>query len=110
MPNLLKEGIKVIGWELAGGFERKVYTATSLLFSDNPGLLDFLFDRQKPELRASPEELLAAARGLSSGDFLRVRVALDLWSGSGSVSVHELLDADPDIYRLVLRAMASLAA
>lgn len=96
-------------WKNAGSGERKLFAAISLLFADSPGLVAFLFDPHRPQLKAPPEDMLGAARGLASGDFLRVRVALDLWSGSGSVCVHELIGADPDVYRSILRAMTELA-
>jgi len=80
------------------------------LFEEQPRLLEFLFDSKAPRLNAAPDEILAAARGLCSSDFLLVRVALDIWSAAGQVHMHEVIDADPETYDLILAAMASLAA
>jgi hypothetical protein len=97
-------------WEDARPADKKLFEAISLVCEKSPRLLDFLFDPNKPKLNRTPSELLNMARGFSSSDFLMVRIALDFWSGSGSIGVYELLDAEPGLLAVILQAMARLAA
>lgn len=97
-------------WEGAGTAEKKFFDAILCLFVDRPHLLRFLFDPLTPRLSAAPEEILAQAAGLCSSDYLLVRVALDIWSGSGRAHLHEVIDADMETFSAVLSAMTRLAA
>ncbi len=82
----------MINWPKANVVERRLLQAISNIFSESPKLLDFLFDPEKPKLRAMPEVLLLEAEDFSAKEDLLIRVALDMWSGSGSAEVWELLE------------------
>jgi hypothetical protein len=96
-------------WTSASTSEMKQFEAIAIFLKDSPRLLEFLFDPDSPRLNGSPEDLLDAARGFCSGDYLLVRLALELWCCEGFVSVHELLDAEPEVLALVLQAFRHLA-
>jgi hypothetical protein len=82
----------MVQWERATKTDRRVYRAVSLVLTKHPYLLKFLFDPVEPRLRLAPEELLRESAHMSSGEDLLVRVALDLWSGSGDAHVWELIE------------------
>lgn len=96
-------------WDGAGAAEKKLFNAISGFLARSPQLLGFLFDPDHPRLRASPEELVRQARGLSSGDVLLVKIAVDLWSSGGFVSLHEIFDAEPEALALILASLETLA-
>jgi hypothetical protein len=93
----------------AGKVEQKLFTAINYFLCRHPKLLDFVFDPKKPRLRKPPEKLLIEGRYLSSGEYLMVRVAMDLWSGSGNAKVYELIEnLDPENFKRVLKAIIDL--
>jgi hypothetical protein len=96
-------------WETACAAEKKQFKAISMCLGHNPQLLDFLFDPNYPKLRKSPDSLLQDARGLCSGDYLLVKLGLEIWCGDGYLHVSELFDAEPAIFAMILAALASLA-
>jgi hypothetical protein len=100
----------MICWQKATRGEKKQLEAISIFLRHSPHLVDFLFDPVVAKLNDSPEQLLSAARGLASGDFLLVRLALNLWCGSGGIEVHELFDAEPEVLTSILKSFAILAA
>ena len=83
--------------------------AIHAVFDSDERLLQFLFHHMKAELRASPTELIEEARVLSCGEFLLVKVALDLWCGQGGATISELLSVldDQNLIRL-MRAICIL--
>jgi len=82
----------MIQWENGSKTDLKVLRAVSIVCRHHPYLLKFLFEPDRPRLRALPEELLKEAVGLSSGEDLLLRVSLDLWSGCGEARVWELIE------------------
>ena len=100
----------MICWPNETRAEKKQLEAISIFLSHNAHLVDFLFDPGAPKLNSPPEDLLFAARGLASGDFLLVRLALNIWCGSGGIEVHELFDAEPEVFSSILKSLAILAA
>lgn len=72
--------------------ENVLLQAMRSLFSQNPDLLPFIFDRTEPQLRRSPGALIEEAVGFSSGERLLVRIALDLWNQSGAVGLWEIIE------------------
>src|ERR1700722_5325782 len=79
------------------------------MFCKHLYLLDFFFDPNEPRLRRLPEELLKESAVMSSGEDLLVRLALDLWSGSGDARVWELIEIlDEENFIYVLRALYEL--
>lgn len=79
-----------MNWKNMTISEKQFHLAVNKLFA-NCDLLSFVFSAEHPRLRAEPEVILNEARGLSSGERLLVRLALDLWNDSGSVRIQELI-------------------
>lgn len=98
----------MICWQNATCGEKKQLEAIQTFLGQSPHLMDFLFDSELPKLNDSPERLLTAARGLPSGDFLLVRLALNLWSEAADVQVHEIFNLEPESFAHVMRAFMVL--
>ena len=93
-------------WENASDSERKTYESISHVFSSCPHLLNNFFEKDKPKIRFRSEKMLAQACGLSSGEIVLVKVALDIWSGSGNAYVWELIETlDGQNFYSVLNAL-----
>ena len=71
----------MLEWTTANRHEQKMMKTMNIIFDGNRKLSDFLFESDRPKLRQEPKELLAAARGFSSGEQLMIRVGIDLWNG-----------------------------
>jgi hypothetical protein len=102
--------VEMICWKNASRSERRQLEAIATFLSHSPHLVDFLFDPVLPKLNDSPERLLAAASGLPSGDFLLVRLALNLWCEAAGLEVHEIFNAEPEIFAKIMKAFTLLAA
>jgi hypothetical protein len=63
-----------------------------MIFRNHPGLLDFFFEKKEPRIRMRAIEMRKAAFGMSSGEQLLLRVALDVWSGSGNAKIWQLIN------------------
>lgn len=81
-----------INWPGADEKSLSLFRAVSVLLSHNQTLLDFLFDLERPRLRKRVGILRDDAWRFSEEDQLLIRVALDLWSGSGHVQLWELTE------------------
>jgi hypothetical protein len=102
-------GRQMIRWPGATESDGRLLSIIGHLCSRHLYLLDFLFDPDEPKLRRSACELLEEAAVMSSGEDLLVRVALDLWSGSGNAHVWELFEIlDEGNFINVLRALMEL--
>ncbi len=95
-------------WNTACLSEKKQFDAISLILSQSPHLLSFLFDPNQPQLKDSPDRLLLAARGLCSSEYLLLRLALDLWCEQGQVKIHELFNLEPEVFAVILQALKGL--
>jgi hypothetical protein len=84
-------GSSFLQWHNARPRELKFQVVMTALFAANSRLLPLVFARDQPRLRDEPENILTQARGLSSGEYLLLRLALDLWNDSGSVRIQELI-------------------
>jgi len=82
----------MFNWSQALEHEKKTFFAFQILFRTHPNLLEFFFERTKPRLRKLPEILIQEAQSFSSAEYILVRVALDLWSGSGEVKMWEVYE------------------
>jgi hypothetical protein len=81
----------------------------NLIFSNHPGFLEFLFHQDEPRLRDEPELLLTKAAAFSTGEKILIRIALDLWSGQGRVSLWDIVERlDLDNYEHVLAGLRHL--
>lgn len=87
----------------------KLFKSISMLLDNNQEILDFLFDPKSPRLRRRAGILRDDAWKFSEEDQLFVRVALDLWSGSGHVQLWELAEAwGPEIWKRFSTAILQL--
>jgi hypothetical protein len=82
----------MIYWKQATYDERRLLKAISLVLGKHPNLLLFVFEKERPRLRELPEILLEKSAAFSASEDLLVRVALDLWSGSGDAHVWEIIE------------------
>ena len=82
-----------IKWPGADEKSLSFLRAISVLLNHNQTLLNFLFDCEKPRLRKRAGILRDDAWRFSEDEQLLIRVALDLWSGSGHVQLWELTEA-----------------
>jgi hypothetical protein len=93
-------------WRDATVAERRQYQLISLIFSKHPKLLEFFFETQRPRIRFESEKMLDEAGCFSSGEQLLIRVALDLWSGSGNALVWQMVEIlDHENFSNVLKAL-----
>ncbi len=65
--------------------------ALNLIFVHHLKLLEFLFELDRPALRASVEQLLADAGAFSPSEQVLVKVALSLWSETLEMNLCELI-------------------
>jgi hypothetical protein len=100
----------MICWQNASRGEQRQLEAISIFLKHSPHLVDFLFNPDFPKLNDSPDELVARAGGMPSGDMLLVRLAINLWCCSGGLEVHELFEVEPEVFQLILKSLALLAA
>lgn len=99
----------MLNWINANRHEYRVQETLNLIFSNHPNLLEFLFDKQSPQLRLQPVRLLSEASVFSSGEKILVRVGLDLWNGSGQASLWDIVERlDIYNYQSVLAGLRKL--
>ena len=99
----------MLNWPGCGRHERRILEVLNLIFRNHTKLLDFLFEPGEPRLRLEPEHLLFNAGVFSSGEQILVRLALDLWDGSGNVRLWDIIDRlDDENYRNVLLGLRHL--
>lgn len=67
------------------------HQAISLLLANDPWLLRLLFDDDPVRLSAPPDSILKETKGLSSGQQLLIRIALDIWSGDGHAKLWDIV-------------------
>ena len=106
---MIHTGFQMIRWKTATKTDQRLLEIIGHMFCKHLYLLDFFFDPNEPRLRQLPEELLKESAVMSSGEDLLVRVALDLWSGSGDARVWELIEIlDGENFVYVLRSLYEL--
>ena len=99
----------MLTWKKMNRYELRMQETLNLIFRNHPGLLAFIFDIERPRLRLEPECLLSEYGVFSSGEKILVRVALDLWNGSGGVSLWDVVERlDVDNYRNVVAGLLIL--
>ncbi len=77
-------------YELLDSTDLKLIKSIKILLSDHPKLFNFMFDQKAARLKAPSDRILDEAQHLSSGEYLLVQVALDLWDGSGHALFKDL--------------------
>ena len=99
----------MLNWKRANRYEVRMQDTLNLIFGNHLQLLEFLFDKERPQLRLEPECLLSESGVFSSGEKILVRVGLDLWNGSGGVSLWDIVERlDVNNYRNVLAGLLNL--
>ena len=99
----------MLNWKDQGRHQLRMQEVLNLMFPNRPDLLEFLFERDHARLRGDPECLLDSADGFSKGEQILIRVALDLWNGSGKVKMWEILESlDDDTFIGVLAGLRHL--
>jgi hypothetical protein len=85
---------------------RKKIMIIKTLLKYHPDVFNFMFSEQFETLTTTPEYLLLAIEGLSKGERLLARIALDLWNKSGRVHLVEPLETlDPQNYSSFVMAL-----
>jgi hypothetical protein len=87
-----KRGGMILDWKDASADELMLLEMISKLLDDNEQLLTFIFEPTLPKLRKRAGVLKEDSWKFSSGEALLIRVALDIWSGSGHVQLWELIE------------------
>lgn len=72
---------------------KSVFEAIRVLLDGNKELLDYIFEPGGRRLRHRAGILKEDAWRFEEHEQLLIRVALDLWSGSGHVQIWELMEA-----------------
>ena len=99
----------MLNWQEPGRHQSRMMETLNIIFARHPELLDFLFERDHPKLKQGSEFLLKASAGFSSGEHLLIRVALDLWNGSGTVEMWQIIEVlDDNNYENVLLGLRHL--
>jgi hypothetical protein len=99
----------MLEWKNLGRHNQRMMEVLNLVFLNHEKLLQFLFEIERPVLRQEPEALLNSACGFSSGEQVLIRVGLDLWNGTGSVRLWDLIDLlDDETYFNVLKGLYHL--
>ena len=99
----------MIKWAKATKTDLRLFESISILFTNHSYLLDFIFDPDAAKLKFNPEVILRGSVDLSSGEDLLIRIALDLWSGSGEAKIWELIEyLDDQNFDQVLKALSCL--
>ncbi len=81
----------------------------NIIFVGHFKLLEFLFDKEKAILLHESAFLIESALGYSSGEQILIRIALDLWNGSGDVKLWQIIEClDDDTYVDVLSGLRHL--
>lgn len=79
-------------WQGATQSDREIYIVIKMIFHSHPKLLDFFFDKVHARLRYEPMKMLKALGALSGGEQILVRIAMDVWSGSGNAKLWRILE------------------
>ena len=72
--------------------EPRLLDAIATLFGDDQRLIDYVLDSNRRRLRRRAGILKEDAWRFSEEDQLRIRAALDIWSGSGHLQLWEILE------------------
>ena len=99
----------MLNWNSPNRYEQRMQDTLNLIFRNHPKLLEFLFDKERAQLRLEPECLQSECGVFSTGEKILVRVGLDLWNGSGGVSLWDIVERlDVINYRNVLAGLLNL--
>lgn len=82
----------MLNWKNTNRYQKRMQETLNEVFRYSPHLLGFLFDEGIAQLRLDPEWLLVEAESLSGGERTLIRVGLDLWNGTGHVSLWDIIE------------------
>jgi hypothetical protein len=87
--------------------ERQTVVSILQVFSRHDSLVDFFFEKTtKKKIRFRPDEMRLRIKNMPSNEQLLIRIALDIWSGSGNVKVWELLEVlDGENFAVAMNAL-----
>ena len=101
----------MIIWENADQSDLRLLKAISILFDNNFKLLEFFFNSREAKLCFSAHKMREDAQIFSSGEYLLVRIALDIWSGEGSIHFNEIYQTlDSEGISNVLKSLQFLSS
>lgn len=93
-------------WVRARDSEKRYYDAIARVFGCHPYLLKGFFEEDKARLSQEPEKILQRSEGFADSEIVLIKVALDIWSGSGNAPVWQVLEVlDGDNFRNVIHAL-----
>ena len=93
-------------WVKARDSERLYYEAIARVFGNHPHLLKGFFEEQTARLSHAPDEILHLSQGFADSEIVLVKVALDIWSGSGNAIVWQVLEVlDGNNFRNVIHGL-----
>jgi hypothetical protein len=87
----------MFNWKTADESDKSLLKSIKFLLLGRDKLLEFMFNPHFPRLNDQPENLLHSSLSFSSGEQLLVRIALDLWDGSGGAhfrDIYSILDRE----------------
>ncbi len=97
------------GWQSATDPDRFTHEVIAVNFHNHPNLLGFFFEDRRQRIRFQAMEMSKHAACFSSGEKQLIRVALDVWSGSGNSKVWQFLETlDSGNLGNVLEALGKL--
>mgnify|MGYP003393781428 CR=1 FL=1 len=79
-------------WKNACASDLKTYEGICRVFSNHEYLLDGFFEKAQARLSSTPELMIERTASYSHGEVVLIKVALDIWSGSGNVFVWQILE------------------
>ena len=101
-----KTEVEMKAWVKARDSERRCYEAIARVFGGHPHLLKSFFEEQSAMLMQSPEQMLKKSEGFVDSEIVLIKVALDIWSGSGDAIVWQVLEVlDGDNFRNVIHGL-----
>lgn len=93
-------------WVKARDSERLWYDAIARVFGNHPHLLKGFFEIDKARLALTPEEILHWSEDFADSETVLIKVALDIWSGSGNAPVWQVLEVlDGNNFRNVIHGL-----
>jgi hypothetical protein len=95
-------------WKNACPGDLKRYNVIAGALEKHHDLLSTLFCTDRASLVTSPTRIKQQTGAYSSGEKVLIRAALDLWSGSGKLTLMELQRLDPQNFGNVITAFVKL--
>lgn len=98
----------MLSWRSVSDGDRRRFQIISSLVNSDQSRLEFLFDPWVAKLRRPAAELLRCAEGMASGDYVLMKLAVEIWCEQGDIQVHELFELEEPLLRRGLSAVLAL--